>query len=119
MGGCFHAFLISMGLGLPATFAADGPAGTWCSKNGSWRRGDYVAVPVDMLQAVVTARNLPDGTLALADREDHIAPMVKLSLYVAGATSQASRRAEVGGIPGRLSRQQCRGIMEPDAREQI
>ena len=49
-GARLHEFLLRNRLVLPATFYGDG-APTWLSTAGTWRRIDYVAYPLEWLEA--------------------------------------------------------------------
>ena len=75
----FHDFLRNENVWLPATFQESqvGDSGTWMHTNGQWYRGDYVALPQQLLCKTCKAyvSNLVDASLA---KEDHRAAFVEL-----------------------------------------
>ena len=73
----FHDFLRNENVWLPATFQESqvGEAGTWRHSNGQWYRGDFVALPQQLLCSSCKAyvSSLVDASLA---KEDHRAAFV-------------------------------------------
>ena len=74
-----HDFLRNENVWLPSTFQETqvGDSGTWKHTNGQWYRGDYVAVPQQLLCTSCTAyvSELVDASLT---KEDHRAAVVEL-----------------------------------------
>ena len=78
-GQCFHHhILVKLGLWLPSTFGSSSP--TWQGTTGKRCRIDYVAIPLAWSQSLLAEGILPEDTLALEDKLDHLAPFVEVQL---------------------------------------